>query len=288
MLKTIKFIIGILFMSSGILKAFDTMTFAHTISQYGIPYSDYFAFIIIGIEIIIGLSWLLDIYSKLNSIVTTVITIIFTVILFYGFNQKGITDCGCMGNFVEIPIWVSFTRNILILLGCAWIWKNSTWRQPSIPQWKIVIVLIFSCLGSGLAGLSTGIELYNKHEIKVGQKIEDTFLSQFKEKLSGKRSFAFIFSPTCSHCWNASENVKSIKAQPELGELIGVVAEDIDATDYVEIVKPNFEIFTVKTDVLRANIKGVPLLVEFQNGRVTVVHKPENIPSGAYLKQFSK
>ncbi|MCU0325924.1 MAG: DoxX family membrane protein [Spirosomaceae bacterium] len=280
--------LGILFLVSGVLKAVDTAGFARNLSEYGFGYADFFAFSIVGIEIVIGLCWLMDINTKLNSHFTLWMTLAFTGVLIYGKMNRGIEDCGCMGDFVEIPFEISIARNIVIMLLSLWLIVQTKYDCGRIVVYKIYLLILLSCLGFGLAGLTTGVELYAKHSIRAGQRVEDTFLAQFREKLSGKRAFAFVFSPSCSHCWNASENVKSIRQYPELGEVIGVISEDTDAVDYIEMIKPNFEIFSVKTDLLKNNVKGVPLLVEFRDGKVAVIHKSGHIPTGAYLKQFSK
>lgn len=283
-----RYFLGVLFLVSGILKAIDTAGFARNLSEYGFRYPDLFAFSIVGVEIVIGLCWLMDVHTKLNSHFTLWMMLAFTGVLIYGKINRGVEDCGCMGDFVKIPFEVSITRNIVIMLLSLWLILKTKSDCGRIVVYKMYILVVLSCLGFGLAGLTTGVELYTKHSLRVGQRVEETFLAQFKDKLSGERAFAFVFSPTCSHCWNASENVKNIKLYPEFGEVIGIVAEDSDAAYYIEATKPNFEIFTIKTDSLKENIKGVPLLVEFRDGKVAVVHKSGHIPSGAYLKQFSK
>lgn len=287
-LRIVRYTIGLVYLISGLFKAFDTSAFARNIAEYGVENSQYFAFLIVGLEILIGLCWILDIYSKINSHFTFWMTAAFTVIMIFGKMNHGIEDCGCMGEVVKIPFGVSIARNVIIMIVCLLIILKVEFSKTTPLLTRYFFLFVFSCLAFGVAGLSSGLDLYTKHNLSVGQRVEETFLAQFKGKISGKRAFVFVFSPSCSHCWNASENVKSIKQYPELGEVIGVISEDTDAVNYIDATKPNFEIFTVKTDSLKVNIKGVPLLVEFRDGKVAVIHQSGHIPSGAYLKQFSK
>lgn len=286
MKKSIIIIIGLLFVVSGFLKAIDTMAFTQTFTSYGLINGTYIAPVIAGFEVFIGLCWLLGVEQKLTLWLTFLLTMVFSVVIVYGQQVGGIEDCGCMGTMVKTPIWVALIRNLGILLACIYLWRSLPKVKKTISNYSWILLIAGSSIGFGLAGFTAGIEIYNRDNIQIGESIRNTFLVEFEDKLPNSTGYIFIFSPNCPHCWNATENVKSI--QTLQNNVIGISSIDAYAVDYINKVKPNFEIYTTETQKIQDAIKTIPVLVEIQNGKITQLYKSGHIPSGEFLKLYAK
>lgn len=286
MRKFIQILIGLLFLSSGIAKALESMQFGHLISAYGFNWASFLSPIISGLEIILGLCLILDIKSKLISLIVGILTIMFTSVYTYAFFFKGITDCGCMGTYIRIPPAISFIRNLLIIGGCFWIWKFAKNEEPAIQPWKKWVVSVAGSLSFCLAGYTFNGPLYEKSNIQTGEQVNITFLHYFSDEISEGRSLVFIFRPTCSHCWDAIENIKSIKNIPEFNNVIGITYQDADTSAFMKEMHLNFKVYKYPTDELSNVVAEIPILLVLENGKVEKIFKPGAIPCGKTLKQI--
>jgi uncharacterized membrane protein YphA (DoxX/SURF4 family) len=285
--RTILILAGALFVFSGAMKAVDSQSFAILIDRYGAGWAGYGAPFISGIEIILGLCLILNIRPRLTSLIVGLLTVVFTIAFTYAFFVRGVQDCGCMGSFrfLKIPAFVSFARNILIIAGCFWIWRFTEDNNPQTSAWKKWVIYIVGSLSFCLSGYSLGAHFLNKNKIHVGDQIDAGALHQFNYMISKGTSFVFIFGADCYHCWNATENVKSIRGIPEFNNVIGIAMYG-DTTEYMTEMKPNFPVFKNPSAELGEVINEVPVLLMLKNGKIERIFKADNIPCGHMLKRM--
>ena len=285
-INVIQILVGLLFLISGLLKALDAQDFARLISNYGSVWSGYIAPIIAGLEVILGLCLIFQIYPKYTSLVAIIVTLIFTVIFAYGYIFRGIQDCGCMGSLIKIPPSISFPRNIFIIIGCFWIWKQSSSTQINITKIKMWTIYVLSSLTFASAGFTLAEPFIDKNNIKVGENVYENFLIYYSRLLGTGRSFVFIFDTYCVRCWNATENVKSIKRIPEFSNLIGLTLPREDITEYKQKMQPNFQIYKYPTKEIFGIVKNFPVLLLIENGEIKWIFKSDDIPCGPLLKNM--
>jgi hypothetical protein len=285
--KIIQFIIGLLFILSGSLKALDSQTFSVLIKSYGFWGGlGYIGPVISGSEILLGLFLILNIRPRATALIVSLLTVIFTISFAYAFFAKGIEDCGCMGNFITIPPIVSFTRNLFIIAGGLWIWKSDADENTETDTWKKLTVLVVGCLSFLVAGFTLGKPIIDKNNIHEGDQLSTSLFRFFNKSVFNGKTVVYIFSPTCGHCWNSTENVKSIKEIPQFSNLVGVTFNDVDIADYVAAMQPNFEIVNYPTDELHNYVKEVPVLLILNNGKVEKMFKSQEIPCGKMLQKM--
>jgi uncharacterized membrane protein YphA (DoxX/SURF4 family) len=285
--KIIQIVIGVLFILSGALKALDSQTFSVLIKSYGFWGGlGYLGPFISGIEILLGLFLILNIRARATALIVSLLTIVFTISFAYAFFAKGIEDCGCMGNFVTIPPAVSFARNIFIIAGGLWIWKYNSDEKTETDTWKRWTVLVVGCLSFLVAGYTLGKQIIDKNNIHQGDQLSTSLFRFFDRSVFTGKTVVYIFSPNCGHCWNSTENVKSIKEIPQFNNLVGVTFNDVDIADYVAAMQPNFEIVNYPTDELHDYVKEVPVLLILNNGKVEKMFKSQDIPCGKMLEKM--
>jgi len=284
--RAVQIIAGAIFIVSGAMKAIDSQSFSNLISAYGFDWGGNIAPIISSVEIILGLCLMLDIFSKTTALATTILSIFFTLAFSYAFFFRGIEDCGCAGSLVKVSPYISFTRNILIIIGCAWIYQNFENTDVQIKTWKKWTVFILGGISLYISGYTLEKPLFQKDKIDVGEQIDKTIFHYFADKISKDTSIIFIFRPACDHCWNMTENVKSIKRTPGFSNVIGITYSDVDTSQFMKEMKPNFEVLKYPNTDLYNYIMGVPVLLILKDGKVIKRFDANDIPSGPILRRM--
>jgi hypothetical protein len=269
--KAISFILGLFFIVSGIGKMLETHVFVTDVIGYGIPEKlAQLGILVPTFEIILGLMLVFFVRSKDMALVSLVTLVIFTLGFAYGHLFAGVEDCGCFGAFEALatPPWVSFLRNFILIAMAFLLMKNPIKHSGVVQQWQwasMIVALLVSGIWSGqtsvdpvvntaagnTANASSALEALN--DPLLNKNVSQTALSSVGVFDENKRYLVFVFSPTCPHCWDATENVKAYKEVGLVDEVYGVVVQGAQGSAmYVERFKPNFEIKEIpQADILR-------------------------------------
>jgi hypothetical protein len=269
--KAISFILGLFFIVSGIGKMLETHVFVTDVVSYGIPEKlAQLGILIPTFEIILGLMLVFFIRSKDMALISLITLVFFTIGFAYGHLFAGVEDCGCFGAFEALatPPWVSFLRNFILIAMSFLLLKNPVKHSGVIQQWQwasMIVALLVSGIWSGQTSVdpvvntaganasnaSSSLEALN--DPLLNKNVSQTALGSVGTFEENKRYLVFVFSPTCPHCWDATENVKAYKEVGLVDEIYGVVVQGAQGTPmYVERFQPNFEIKQIpQADILR-------------------------------------
>ena len=151
--KIFRFLVGLVFLLSGLLKAIDTAAFADLMSEYGATWFGFAAPLIIFIEIFLGIMLVFDFYAKPISWGTAIFLLVVSSIYLYGVTARGITNCGCFGpiSWLNSKPWLTFTRNGILLgmLVPTLILPQEKSKETSIPSVifmaAIAVIVMFMC-----------------------------------------------------------------------------------------------------------------------------------------------
>lgn len=285
----VQVIVGIIFIFSGIMKGLDSQSFYNLITAYGFGWAANVAPVISSVEIILGLCLILNIHPAKTSLLAAVFTLLFTLVFSYAFFFRHIEDCGCMGPLIKISAPASFARNILIIFGCAWIYQNTRNTESYLRNWKRWTVYILGALSLYISGYTLGGKpLLKKDKIHIGDQINATVFKYFDNKISQDTCIVFVFRPGCYHCWNTTENVKSIKRTAGFANVIGITYANSDTSEYMKEMNPNFEVVKYPNNELYNYIISVPVLLMLKDGKVIKKFEANDIPCGPILKKMLK
>ena len=224
--RIVGLLIGSLFLLSGLSKIIDSNGFIFTLFHYGFGEFSYVAPLISPVEVVLGVCLLLNYRVRRVSVVALLLTFAFTVAFLYAHFARGVEDCGCFGDWIQLSSGVAILKNFLIMGGPLFLILKSP-APPQSRNWKIVIISTFAAFSFALSGytidksLSTALSINNLE----GKKLDDTSLNEIANQVKADRYACFIFSPSCPHCWNATENIKSLKNSGLYDDVIGVVAD---------------------------------------------------------------
>ncbi len=117
--------LSIIYLISGIAKAADINGFADIIVQYGFPELYFLAPIITFIEIVLAFALLFFWNIRKTALFSLGFIVSLSLIFLFGFIFLRIDDCGCLGSFYQIPVWLSILRNIFMIFASYWLYKNA-------------------------------------------------------------------------------------------------------------------------------------------------------------------
>ena len=237
--------VGIVFLISGLLKAYDTAAFADLMSQYGALWFGYFAPLIIFIEIFLGIMLVFGHYSKLITWTSVGFIIAVSFIYLYGILVKGITNCGCFGPITMLNSrpWLTFTRNgVLLALLFPSFWNKNKQKSLTIPS--VIFMAMVAVIVMFMCGFSMhGAKCLQKQNAFQPIALTDSPLSSFVTCHPDSTYLVFAFSYSCPYCLNSIGNVNQYTEMHAVDRVIGLAVEDsVAQARFDSLFAVNFEI----------------------------------------------
>lgn len=123
----LRFIIAIIFILSGFVKAVDLVGFSFKMEEYfapdvfNMPFLEKFALVLsvimVVLELWLGFMLLLKLKLKFTLSALIALCIFFGFLTFYSAYFNVVTDCGCFGDAIKFTPWQSFIKDIILLVG---------------------------------------------------------------------------------------------------------------------------------------------------------------------------
>lgn len=156
----LRFIIAIIFILSGFVKAVDLVGFSFKMEEYFSPavfnmpflekFALFFSLVVVVLELFLGFMLLLKLKLKFTLSALIALCIFFGFLTFYSAYYNVVTDCGCFGDAIKFTPWQSFIKDIVLLVGLLILlivykkeFRNS---KPSSNQLKYGVLGIFSLI----------------------------------------------------------------------------------------------------------------------------------------------
>lgn len=119
-----RFLVAVLFIFSGWIKANDSLGFAYKLVEYFevfgtgalIPLALPLAICICIFEMVVGFTLLIGARVKLTLWLLLLMIIFFTFLTFYSAYFNKVTSCGCFGDAIPLTPWQSFTKDLILLI----------------------------------------------------------------------------------------------------------------------------------------------------------------------------
>ena len=119
-----RFLVGVLFIFSGWIKANDSVGFAYKLVEYFEVFGTHFlipialplAIFICIFEMVVGFTLLIGARVKLTLWLLLLMIVFFTFLTFYSAYFNKVTSCGCFGDAIPLTPWQSFTKDLILLV----------------------------------------------------------------------------------------------------------------------------------------------------------------------------
>ncbi|MEX2593106.1 MAG: BT_3928 family protein [Anditalea sp.] len=158
LLTLTRFIVGGLFIFSGLIKVNDPVGTSIKLEEYFdvfsydiAPFFAYFkeislslAVILVVLEVVLGVMLILGVKLRLTVILLSLMILFFTFLTFYSAYFNKVTDCGCFGDAIKLTPWESFYKDVflLVLISLLFIFRNHL-PTSSSPWLKGIALLSF-------------------------------------------------------------------------------------------------------------------------------------------------
>ncbi|HSY75455.1 MAG TPA: MauE/DoxX family redox-associated membrane protein, partial [Bacteroidia bacterium] len=144
LVKICIFLVGALFIFSGFVKADDPLGFSYKLQEYfeafgpgwkwAIPFSLPLASFIPVLEMILGFMALIGCYKRFTLWMLFLMDLFFTFLTFYTAHYNKVLECGCFGDAISMTPWVTFWKDVVILVIIGVIALGNKHYTPVLPK----------------------------------------------------------------------------------------------------------------------------------------------------------
>jgi uncharacterized membrane protein YphA (DoxX/SURF4 family) len=125
-----RFLVGILFIFSGLIKVNDPVGTAIKLEEYFevfaydfapffeifIPAALFLSVFLSVLEVVLGIALLLNYKMRFTAWTLLLLILFFSFLTFYSAYFNKVTDCGCFGDAIKLTPWQSFTKDMVLLV----------------------------------------------------------------------------------------------------------------------------------------------------------------------------
>ncbi|KAA0128537.1 DoxX family protein [Chryseobacterium sp. SN22] len=123
----LRFVIAVIFILSGFVKAVDLVGFSFKMEEYfsptvfNMPFFEKFALplsiVVVVLELLLGFMLLIKLKLKFTLSALIALCVFFGFLTFYSAYYNVVTDCGCFGDAIKFTPWQSFIKDVVLLIG---------------------------------------------------------------------------------------------------------------------------------------------------------------------------
>ncbi len=156
LINTTRFIVGILFIFSGLVKADDPLGLSYKMQEFFEVwkfhwldnYTLAFSLIMIVFEIVAGVAILLGWRMKLFSWLLLLLIVFFTFLTGYAYLSGKVRECGCFGDCIPLTAGQSFAKDLVLLVLILFIFAYTDRIRPALSNSSSVALLMLATLFS--------------------------------------------------------------------------------------------------------------------------------------------
>ena len=146
-----RFLTGVLFIISGLIKANDPLGFSYKLNEYFTvfntswlePTSVFMAMFICVLEVGLGVALLVGYRMVIVSWLLLLLIVFFTFLTFYSAYFDVVKDCGCFGVALHLKPWESFGKDIALLITILVIFSQRK-KIHAMFSYKIAAFLTYA------------------------------------------------------------------------------------------------------------------------------------------------
>jgi uncharacterized membrane protein YphA (DoxX/SURF4 family) len=269
LISIIRFLVGILFIFSGLVKADDPLGLSYKMQEFfevwNFHWFDHvtlaFSILMIVFEIVAGVALLLGWRIRLFSWLILLLIIFFTFLTGYAYLSGKVRECGCFGDCIPLTAGESFSKDLILLILIIFLFTVRSRIRPILPSAASAALFIGATIFSFLAQWYVLVHLpvVDCLPYKVGANIPDqmkpppgsvpdsTVITMVYEK-DGKRlefdatHFPADFSDSYHFVSRYDKLIREGNAVPPIKDFVLTTGAGTDTTDAVLSAK-GFKLF---------------------------------------------
>src|SRR5262245_39506094 len=269
-------VLGLVFLTAGLLKAVDPAEFAHQMAGYGLVgagVSAVAAPALIVFEILLGVALLVGARPVATAIVSVALLLFFIGLEAYGIAHGRTESCGCFGAYVQrTPAQVIGEDLLFAGLALLSIWGLKDWKVAR-PRLGITVLIGAGVLAAAFVVASPSLPLDDYvTRLRVGASLADLDLVARVPGLETGRHLVALLDVTDPRTPQVVAQLDTLAAVPGAPAVVGLTPsteQEIDAFRWTAV--PAFEIQRIDRDVLKRLYRSLPRYFVVEEGRVVAV-----------------
>jgi uncharacterized membrane protein YphA (DoxX/SURF4 family) len=260
LISIIRFLVGILFIFSGLVKADDPLGLSYKMQEFfevwNFHWFDHvtlaFSILMIVFEIVAGVALLLGWGMRLFSWLLLLLILFFTFLTGYAWLSGKVRECGCFGDCIPLTAGESFAKDLLLLLLIVFLFGIRNRIKPALPpaagtavftgaaifsflfQWYVLVHLpVVDCLP-----YKAGTNIPDNMKPPPGSVPDSTVITMIYEK-DGKRlefdatHFPADFNDSYHFVSRYDKLIRKGNAEPAIKDFDLTTGDNTDTTDAV-------------------------------------------------------
>jgi uncharacterized membrane protein YphA (DoxX/SURF4 family) len=287
-----RFFVGGLFIFSGLIKLNDPVgteikmheyfeVFANDFASFFkvfIPYALEIGFIMVVLEIVLGVALLINYRMNITTKVLFVLLLFFTFLTFYSAAFNKVTDCGCFGDAIKLTPWESFTKDIILMvfvLHLVWHHKRFEPVLRTREGHAVIIAITLICTFLGVYAIRhlpfIDFRAYRiGNNIPAQMKAEEQPIIEYVFEKDGREVSSQTFL-TDGYTYKSSRVLNTEKATPKITDFSVSSPEGEDLTQQTFT---GAKLLVIMYDIKKAstsNIEQIRELAKSLEGKVDMM-----------------
>jgi uncharacterized membrane protein YphA (DoxX/SURF4 family) len=300
-LVCVRFIIGAMFIFSGIVKLFPIEPFELKFVELGVAnwtIAPFIARFVIAGELFLGLMLLLNIKPRITAVASLAVLVFFTFYLIYDFIKNGNEgNCGCFGTVIVMTPLESIVKNLLMIpLVTALLLMNKRAFDFKIPILVISLVMLAIALPFVIAPLEDMESHENANSEKVDYKFPLELIPNFtingrKIDLSKGEYIIPLMNVNCSHCKKAAYKLHILNKQNNLPPIyLVLLGKEEEVPVFVQETKADFPYYLHPDENTFFEIAGnaIPRIFYIRDGIVKAKFNEVSLTESSLLEAMKR
>lgn len=297
-----RFFVGGLFIFSGLIKLNDPAgteikmheyfeVFANDFGSFFslfIPYAMEIGFIMVVLEIVLGVALLINYRMKITTRVLFVLLLFFTFLTFYSAFFNKVTDCGCFGDAIKLTPWQSFTKDVILMVFVMHlVWYHNRF-EPVLRTREGHAVII------GVTVLSTFLGIYairhlpfidfrayrignnipEQMTLPPGAKRDSVVMTFIYEKAGERKELSMTQLSEVDSTYKFIDRIDKLVREGDRAKITDYRVESVEGEDYTQQTFSGAKLLIVMYDVKKAstsNIQEIQTLTKALDGKVEML-----------------
>lgn len=278
------FIVGLVFLVTGTVKALSSRRFIEHIARLGLVPGQLIvptAITFIGLECALGAALILYVYPQWLVPGTLGLLVLLSIITVWSTSSGRTEDCGCYGGLAIITPTQSVLLNLgyISLMGLAWYYPADNYETAA---WKWILSLVLFVLAVVLAQKSIDSPVVDLSYLKAGKQWQAKWLDSSQDITKGTHFIVFL-GQECPYCKRWVPLLNVMNAQPHLPKVTAAMTlndEEIEKFKAKHLV--HFPVVEMNRLLFSYMAEAVPTAALIKEGIV------ENVAVGEIPQEYSR
>ncbi len=285
-LHFLRLVTGGVFLFSGVVKAIDPLGTVYKIGDYLEAFGGVWlqvsvlaypaAFVLIALELMIGLQLLLMVRFKPNAVMAFVFMLIMTPLTLYIALYNPVTDCGCFGDALTISNWQTFYKNIVLLVvTLILVVSRDKFKSFFLPPVEYAVAGMFLLLIAGFMSYTmmhlplidfrpykVGVNIPEAMQIPEGAPVDEYTYSFVYSKDGVKQTFGIDALPDST--WTFVEQASKLVKQGYIPPITNFTILNADYQDIGPglLEYPGKTYLLIMHDLKKTSVRGIQKMNE--------------------------